>query len=592
MKTNIFTKLLITYLVIILLTLFVVGIFLTQLFQNYFYNLRQRELMVKGKEIADILAAQLLGLQDLRVTNDLLFILDQFLDARIQAVDKSVLVLATVPGFEEMSLPFSPEELEQLLQGEAVAKRNYHAQTGEQLVIVAVPVVLPNDVAGAVFLSAPLRGIAQTLSQVQRLIFYAALLASVLAMLAGLYLSKTISLPLQQMNQAAMEVAKGNYRQQVKVTSSDEVGQLAQTFNHMALKLRQTIEALSQEKAKLENIMLCMNEGVIAIDRKGRILLANSQAQKLLQAQEQDLTGRKLVDLPADKEIGSLFFAVIARGEALSEEFATTGGRMLSVQVSPLRRRQQIWGAVGILQDVTEVHQIEQMRRDFVANVSHELRTPMTSIQGFVEAILDGVVTDEKSRNRYLQIILAETVRLNRLVSDLLDLSYLETGQLAWQLEPLNLLPLLTQAADKLQPQFRQQSLAFRLQVPDSLPPVLGNYDRIQQVLINLLSNAVAFTPSGGCITLSADDTGKQVRIAVTDTGPGIPQAEQHLVWQRFHKVDKARTRSLGGTGLGLPIVKQIVEAHGGSVGLKSTLGQGSTFYFTLNKIEAETERC
>ena len=186
MKTNIFTKLLITYLVIILLTLFVVGIFLTQLFQNYFYNLRQRELMVKGKEIADILAAQLLGLQDLRVTNDLLFILDQFLDARIQAVDKSVLVLATVPGFEEMSLPFSPEELEQLLQGEAVAKRNYHAQTGEQLVIVAVPVVLPNDVAGAVFLSAPLRGIAQTLSQVQRLIFYAALLASVLAMLAGL----------------------------------------------------------------------------------------------------------------------------------------------------------------------------------------------------------------------------------------------------------------------------------------------------------------------------------------------------------------------------------------------------------------------
>ena len=201
------------------------------------------------------------------------------------------------------------------------------------------------------------------------------------------------------------------------------------------------------------------------------------------------------------------------------------------------------------MQDVTEVHQIEQMRRDFVANVSHELRTPMTSIQGFVEAILDGVVTDEKSRNRYLQIILAETVRLNRLVSDLLDLSYLETGQLAWQLEPLNLLPLLTQAADKLQPQFRQQSLAFRLQVPDSLPPVLGNYDRIQQVLINLLSNAVAFTPAVVVLLCPLDDARQTSAYSRDRHRPRNSQAEQHLVWQRFHKVDKARTRSLGGTG-------------------------------------------
>ncbi|NLM51480.1 MAG: cell wall metabolism sensor histidine kinase WalK [Firmicutes bacterium] len=592
MRINIFTKLLITYLLIILLTLFVVGIFLTQLLQNYFYHLRQRELMVKGQEIADILSAQLLGLQDPRVTNDLLAILDQFLDARIQAVDKTVLVLATVPGFEEMSLPFSAEELEQLLLGEAVAKRNYHAQTGEQLVSVAVPIVLPHEVAGAVFLNAPLRGIAQTLSQVQRLIIYAAMLASALAMLAGLYLSKTISLPLQQMNLAALEVAKGNYRQQVKVTSRDEVGQLAQTFNHMALKLRQTIEALSQEKAKLENIMLCMHEGVIAIDKKGRILLANAQAQKLLHLQKKELTGEKLTNLPVDKEIENLFLAVIGQGKALTEEFATTGDRILSVQVSPLRRRRQIWGAVGILQDVTELHQMEQMRRDFVANVSHELRTPMTSIQGFVEAILDGVVTDEKSRNRYLQIILAETVRLNRLVNDLLDLSYLETGKLTWQLEPIKLPPLLTQVADKLQPQLQQQSLVLQMQVPDNLPLVLGNYDRIEQVLVNLLSNAIAFTPSGGQITLSAKDIGKQVCISVTDTGPGIPEAEQHLVWQRFHKVDKARTRNLGGTGLGLPIVKQIVEAHGGTVGLKSVLGQGSTFYFTLQKVKAKTERC
>ncbi|MCR3921975.1 MAG: cell wall metabolism sensor histidine kinase WalK [Firmicutes bacterium] len=586
MKANIFTKLLTTYLVIILITLFVVGLLFTQLFQNYFYNARENELLAKGQEVADIFSAQLLGLQDPRITNDLLFALDRFLDARVHPVDKSMLGLATCPGFEEMGLPLTVDELELLLQGHPVAKRGYHSVSREQLATVAVPIMVMDEVAGAVFLNAPLTGISHTVSQVQGLVFYAALLATSLAMVVGYYMSKSISHPLQQMNRAALEVAGGNYQQQVKVTSSDEVGQLAHSFNHMSSTLFQTVEALSQEKAKLENIMISMNEGVVAIDQQNRILLANPQAQQLLRLQKADLTGQKITTLLPDSAMPNLFSDVMQSDESHSHEYTEEGGRILSLQVAPLRRGEIIWGAVGILQDVTQVRHLEQMRRDFVANVSHELRTPMTSIQGFVEALLDGFAQDQKSQDRYLQVILDETIRLNRLVNDLLDLSRLETGQVSWPMEPLALPALIAQVATKLSSQFERQALTVKIEVPGNLPWVLGNRDRIQQVLINLLGNAISFTPSGGTVTLAASDEGDKVRIRVTDNGVGIPEEEHEKIWQRFYKVDKARTRRLGGTGLGLSIVKQIIEAHGGTADLESSPGSGSTFSFTLRRYE------
>ncbi|HZK25637.1 MAG TPA: ATP-binding protein [Oscillospiraceae bacterium] len=582
MKLKIFSKLLTTYLVIILITLFVVGLALTQLLQNYFYHAREGELQAKGQELADIYAAQMLGFQDPRVTSDLLFALDRFLDARVQLVDRSMLGLATCPGFEDLGLPLTTAELDLLLNGHTITKRGYHSQSKLQMATVVVPVAARQEVLGAIFLHAPLTGITQTVKQVQELIFYAAILANILAMIVGYYMSKSISHPLQQMTRAALEVAGGNYQQQVEVPSADEVGQLAQSFNHMSATLYQTVEALSQEKNKLENIMVSMNEGVLAIDQDAQVLLANPQARELLQLESLDLAGQKITQLLPHAAMDELFMAVITKGEGQVQEYAVDGGRILSLQIAPLQRGKKLWGAVGILQDVTEVRQLEEMRRNFVANVSHELRTPMTSIQGYVEALLDGLAEDKESQQRYLQVILDETIRLNRLVNDLLDLSRLETRQLAWPLEPIDLRPLLEEVSAKLQPQFAQLELTTALEVPVQLPLVVGNRDRIQQVLINLLSNAISFTPAGGTVTLAAAEAGKWVRVSVQDTGLGIPAAEQEMVWQRFHKVDKARTRKFGGTGLGLSIVKQIVEAHGGSVGLESAVGQGSTFFFTI----------
>jgi two-component system sensor histidine kinase ResE len=583
-KTNIFSKLLTTYLVIILITLLVVGLFLIQLFQTYFYDARERELSLKGQQLSEIFSNMILGLQDPRITDDLLLALRRFMDADVHLMPKDMLLLASSAGFDEAGLRLTDDELGQVLNGHVVSRRSFHHQTREQMLTVVVPIFAMNDVWGGIFLNAPLTGISATVAQVRNMIAYAALAAIILAMIVGFYLSKSISQPLQLMNRAALEVAGGNYQQQVEVASRDEVGQLARTFNYMSATLQQTVEALSHEKAKLENIMLSMNEGVLAIDRQGQVILANPQAKLLLQFMAEDLTGKEIHSLLQNEGMPELFMQVIEASEPASAEYHLLDGKILFLQLAPLRRADRTWGAVGILQDVTEVRRLEQMRRDFVANVSHELRTPMTSIQGFVEALLDGLAEDKESQNRYLNIILDETVRLNSLVSDLLDLSQLETRQVSWPMEEVALGPLFEQVAAKLQPQLEKQQLTVEIKVAENLPAVMGNRNRIQQVLINLLGNAVSFTPAGGKITLAAVPAAEMVRISVSDTGVGIPPEEQEKIWARFHKVDKARTRRFGGTGLGLSIVKQIVETHGGTVGLESTPGQGSTFHLTLNK--------
>lgn len=586
MKSSIFSKLLTTYLVIILVTLFVVGLFLTQLFQTYFYDARERELSLKGQQLAEILSNMILGLQEPGISDDLLFALQSFMDAEVHLMSRNLLVLTTGAGFEAEGLRLTDEELGLVLGGQVVSKRVFHQTTREQMVTVVVPIFVMKQVWGGIFLNAPLTGISATVAQVRNMIAYSALTATVLAMIVGLFMSKSISQPLQLMNRAALEVAGGNYQQQVEVTSFDEVGQLAQTFNYMSATLQQTVVALSHEKAKLENIMLSMNEGVFAIDRQGVVILANPQAKLLLQLQEENLTGKEIYALLPDEGMSDLFMDVITASEVASAEYSLADGKRLFLQIAPLRRTDRTWGAVGILQDVTEVRRLEQMRRDFVANVSHELRTPMTSIQGFVEALLDGLAEDKNSQNRYLNIILDETMRLNCLVNDLLDLSQLESRQSSWPMEEVELKSLFERVVAKLQPQLEKQNLAVEIQMAENLPPVMGNRDRIQQVLINLLDNAVSFTPAGGKITIAANHAAELVRISISDTGVGIPLDEQEKIWERFHKVDKARTRRFGGTGLGLSIVKQIVETHGGTVALESVPGQGSTFHLTLCKAQ------
>lgn len=560
---------------------------MSQLFQSYYFATREKELISKGQVISDILADYMVGVKDEEATHDLLVLLDKFVDAQVTPLDRQSLVFYVLGGFDDLGIQMRRQEIEALLEGNIIVHRGEpHPLFKEQILTVAVPMFNEGEVIGGVFLSASMVALLNTIEQVQRLIFLAAIAAIILSTGVGFYLSKSISNPLQQMNKVAMEISQGRFHQQIEVTSNDEVGQLSKTFNYMTSTLEDTIEALYREKNKIESIMLSMPDGVIAIDLNGNLIMANPQARYFLGLREEKTESiplKRSFDENDEKEILSFLLESVGRDVSPTKEFTLENDTILRVHVSPLKKnKQEPWGAVGVLQDVTKVLRLEQIRRDFVANVSHELRTPLTSIQGFTEAILDGLVEDAESQRHYLNIIRGETLRLSRLINDLLDLSRLDKGKLTLSMQPLALGKTIAKVVTKLTPQVKKNKLQLAVNLPQNLPLVLGDNDRIEQVLINLLNNAITFTPSGKKIYISGRQKNKAVSISIKDEGSGIPAREQPKIWERFSKANRPKGHPIGGTGLGLAIVKQIIDAHDGTITLYSKEGAGSTFVFTL----------
>lgn len=589
MRNNLFTKLLISYLVVTLVTLAVVGVALSQLFANYFYTAKERELERKGQELARIVAVYHSMGQTLPV-DPLLNTLATFLDARVMIIDRGNLIRDENSSLGAVQFFLTDEEAQQILEGNMVSKRR-HFQQPEQIVLsVAVPIYVYSSVAGALVLTSPVAGMAATVSSMRLLILYAAIGAVFLSALLGFYLSRSISRPLSRMSEVTREMTKGNFQQRVEVTSGDEVGRLAEDFNHLAGSLEQTISALSLEKSKIENILANMTEGVLAVDNSGQVLLANGAVFHTLQLDETGVLENTPTVFAGCPGLAELFDKVISSGQPCSAEFNLDEGKQFIVaHLAPLRETTgESYGAVGVLQDITELRKLELLRRDFVANVSHELRTPLTSMQGFLEALLDGTIEDGRSREHYLQIIHRETLRLNRLIHDLLDLSLIESGKVSWELNPIDVADLINQVLLKLSPQLEGQQVRVEQKIPTALPLMLGNEDRVEQVLTNLLENAVRYSRPGTTVTITAVEKDGYITVAITDQGTGIPAEDLPHIWERFHRVEKSRSRHLGGTGLGLAIVKQIVEIHGGRVQVSSALGQGSTFSFTLTVVPAE----
>ncbi|MDA8336147.1 MAG: ATP-binding protein [Peptococcaceae bacterium] len=572
MRTNLFTRLLVSYLLVTLITLLAVGVAMSRFYTNYYFEAKEKQLLTHGRQLATRVAP-FLHEETTGGAGSFLrtFTLTRSGPARILTLAD----LEEASGGRHGHARLDPADRASLLRGQVVVRRERNPVLDQNAITVGVPVEYRGRVTGAVLLFTPLADVNASLSAVHRLIDYAAAIAVVLAAVASFLLSRSIARPLAQMNRLTMEMARGDYSRQLPVASRDEVGQLAENFNKLAVALEETVTALKQEKSKLENILDNMGEGVLAVDRDGRVILGNPASVRTLGAGAAVLT----------EPLTGLFGAVLATGTRRSAEFSPDDGKtFLLAKVAPLEGRDgQTFGAVGVLEDITELRQLENLRRDFVANVSHELRTPLTSIQGFIEAMQDGMLEEGPGRVEHLGLMHRETLRLNRLIHDLLDLAVLERGQTGWEINLVDVADLFSRVLVKLGLQIREAGLRVQQAVPADLPPVLGNEDRIEQVLINLVGNAVRFSRPGGSIELVAARSGPdRIGISVRDNGPGIPAEELPHIWERFHRVEKSRSRSLGGTGLGLAIVKHIVEAHGGTVAVQSELGLGSTFSFTL----------
>ena len=399
------------------------------------------------------------------------------------------------------------------------------------------------------------------------------------AILLSFLLSKTITTPIERITEGAKSVAEGNFDQDLGVQSSDEIGELTRSFNYMARRLKSTVGEVQGERDKLSTLFLHMTDGVAAFTTDGRLIHMNPAAESLLGVRMEDNLGFDEMfadlDMPNSDETAMRSF--------LTSE-TTRFGRVLSITLAPYGALDGEGGVIAVIHDITEQRRLDDARREFVANVSHELRTPLTNIRSYTETLLDAAgdipLDTEK---QFLGVISSESERMARIVTDLLTLSKLDYGRMELRMTRFSLADMLHNVANAMKLTAEDSGHALAVDTPDDLPKIVGDRERIEQVVVNILSNAVKYTPSGGHIRLSARElSGNRVRITVEDDGVGIPAADVPRLFERFYRVDKARSRAAGGTGLGLAIAKEIVEQHEGKIALASEYGKGTTVTITL----------
>ncbi|MDQ7794816.1 MAG: ATP-binding protein [bacterium] len=476
-----------------------------------------------------------------------------------------------------LGVAFPAGEVREVLEGHPVRRWTFHPQFNAHMLYVGMPVIREGHVIGAVLLYTPLQPIREAVAAARRLVAASAGGAVVLASVLALLLSRQFSGPLGEMERVARAMARGDFARRLPPGDRDEFGTLARTLNYLADELSARMGELSAQRDQLANILSSLSEAVLTVDAEGRVINANQRVEQAL-----GWIPANLARMP--RPLAELYRSALA-GQPAGPEEVTLGDRYYLVQAAPIGESPQgAAGAVAVLRDVTPAREQEAMRREFLANVSHELATPLTYLQGFGEALLDELAQaglEASPAGQHGRVLVEETERLRRLVRDLLDLARLEEGAGRLELGPVPLEPLLRRVAAVVRPVAAERGVQLEVDARPT-PPALADVDRIEQVLRNLMDNALRHTPAGGRITLFLGTRGGMLEAGVRDTGSGVPAAERERIWDRFYKVDKARTRGEAGTGLGLAIVKRIVEAHGGTVAVESEQGAGSAFSFTL----------
>ena len=400
--------------------------------------------------------------------------------------------------------------------------------------------------------------------------------------------TKSITKPILNMTEVARKMADGNYHQWVSAREcGDEIDQLAGAFNALSAQLREVVCSLQNEKSKLEQTLESLGEGIVAYNRETNDYRSNSAFNELLELNKDGTdTGEKELQ---KQHIRALIIACLNTGEKQFATWQISSGRALAAMTTPILGAQSaIIGAVCLVRDVSEDQRLEKMRREYIANVSHELRTPLTGIRGMVEPLIDGFLETESEKNNSYQVIYKETLRLEKLIDEMLDMSRLQDGRVTVDLEKMDVQPSLLNAVNSVRS--LAEAAHITLTVENGQPLLcMGNENRIEQVLVILLDNAISFTPEGGFITVSAKRQCCNVLVSVKDTGVGIEPEHLPYIWERFYKADQSRMRTKG-TGLGLAIAKRIVELMGGNIGVKTELGKGTEFSFTLKAVKEECE--
>jgi two-component system phosphate regulon sensor histidine kinase PhoR len=471
-------------------------------------------------------------------------------------------------------------EVRQALSSGMGSSIRYSATLHTNMLYVAAPF----GEGGMIRLALPLSEIEQGKQRLGKSLAAALAVAVVASLLFSYILSNFTSRNLRNLAAVASRIGRGELGTRIPVVTSDELGELARVMNEMAGRIEGQIEQLSSEKNRLDAILKGMGEGVMVTDQNAVVTLANPAFCTMFDGNQQVL-GRQLLEISRHPDLYAACREVLAERQERHQEIELPGGRAMLVHWVPLVEADALRGAVAVFHDISDLKKAERVRRDFVANVSHELRTPVTVIKGYAETLLITPLDDEpERRDRFLGIIQSHADRLSSLIGDLLTLSELESGELGMQPEQIRLEAAVKHALLLVEQRGEEKGIALDCQGVAATACVRADRSRLDQVLINLLDNAVKYSAQGGKVSVSAAEEGDMVRVSVRDSGIGIPDKDLPRLFERFYRVDEARSRDRGGTGLGLSIVKHIVQAHGGSVRVESTPGEGSVFSFTLPK--------
>jgi two-component system phosphate regulon sensor histidine kinase PhoR len=481
-----------------------------------------------------------------------------------------------------------PEVQAALQQGEGRSIRT-SVSVKRALLYYAFREYLPGDAPVIIRLALPMEGLDEPLGRFRTNLWIGSLLIFLLAGAAALLMSRSYSDRVERLREFSRRVAEGDFRPLPSDGTGDTLEALGSSLNQTASRLDRTIRTLTEERNLSSAILGSMVEGVAVVNGAERLVFTNPGFASILGLDVPPVAGSSLLEVVRQTELIEAVRRVLAGEPRVEAEIATGTLRQhfFAATVASVRAGETS-GAVIVLHDITELRKLERVRRDFVANVSHEFRTPLTAIQGFAETLIAGALDDPQNRGRFLNIILEHARRLARLTEDLLKLSQMDADRLELEIRPVKVAQLVESCYETARHRAAEKELFLTLELSDGFPDVAGDARRLQEVLQNLLDNAIQYTLPGGKIVLSAVTRNGEVVFTVADTGIGIPTADQPRIFERFYRVDAARSREAGGTGLGLAIAKHLIEVQGGRIWVDSEIGEGSRFHFSVPVFDPE----
>lgn len=468
----------------------------------------------------------------------------------------------------------------------AIDKIVLDAETQKRVWILATPIfesVAPNgEILGTIYIESNIENVFDQVNDINRIFAVGTAISLVITIILGILIARTITGPISDMRKQAQAMSRGNFSRKVRVYGNDEIGQLAIAFNHLTNRLQEAQSTTEAERRKLASVLSNMTDGVIATDRKGKVILINDPALSFLKISRDATLNRPIASvLGLEKDYS--FEDLINMKESINLDFSTSETRfILRANFSVIQKETGfVNGLITVLHDITEQEKIEMERREFVSNVSHELRTPLTTMRSYLEALADGAWRDENIAPAFLNVTQTETERMIRLVNDLLQLSKMDSREYDLNKEFVEFNKFFNRIIDRFELS-KSQNVEFKRYLPEESYFVEIDTDKLTQVIDNIISNALKYSPDGGNIRFGVTVQENLLKVMISDDGMGIPKENVGRIFDRFYRVDRARSRAMGGTGLGLAIAKEMIEAHGGSIWAESEEGVGTTVFFTL----------